>query len=252
LVVVSEITEQVRLNEQVNRTERLAALGELASGLAHEIKNPLTSMHGFVQMLPERSDDQDFVEKTADILDRECKRLDELIENLHSYAKPQVGQRQEFELKELIEETLTLLRKEAEKSDVELKTEVPDGTKVFGDPSKIKQVIMNLSLNGIEAMRDGGVLQISCERTRDDYVRMKIQDEGVGMEEDELERIFNPFYTTKEDGTGLGMSISHRIVEDHGGLLRFDSAPKQGTTAEVLLPRQESSPPIERSSYLGE
>jgi signal transduction histidine kinase len=250
LIVVSEITEQVQLNQQVNRAERLAALGELASSLAHEIKNPLTSIQGFVQMLPERKDDREYVEKTANILRKECRRLDELIDNLHSYAKPQVGQRQKFSLADLIDETVTLIRKQAEKSDVELVLDVPDELEVFGDSSKIKQVVMNLSLNSIEAISDRGTLTIQGERTRRNETRLTIRDTGVGMNEDQLEKIFNPFYTTKEEGTGLGMAITHRIVEDHGGIMNIDSSPGEGTTVEVLLPTEESSTPLGRNSHI--
>ncbi len=248
LIVVSEITEQVQLNQQVSRAERLAALGELASSLAHEIKNPLTSIQGFVQMLPDRKDDHEYVEKTADILQKECRRLDELIDNLHSYAKPQVGQRQKFTLVNLIDETVTLIRKQAEKSKVELMVNVPEELEVFGDSSKLKEVIMNLCLNSIEAMQKGGTLTIQGDRTDRNEARLTIRDTGVGMNDDQLEKIFNPFYTTKEEGTGLGMAITHRIVEDHGGIMNIDSSPDEGTTVEVLLPTEESSTPLGRNS----
>lgn len=248
LIVISEITEQVQLNQQVSRAERLAALGELASSLAHEIKNPLTSIQGFVQMLPERKDDHEYVEKTADILRKECRRLDELIDNLHSYAKPQVGQRQKFSLAGLIAETVTLLRKQAEQKHVQIEVDVPEKLEVFGDSSKIKQVVMNLSLNAIEAMKTGGNLTIEGERTHRNEGRLVVRDTGVGMDDDQLEKIFNPFYTTKEEGTGLGMAITHRIVEDHGGIMNIDSSPGEGTTVEILLPTEESASPLGRSS----
>lgn len=250
LIVVSEITEQVRLNEQVNRAERLAALGELASSLAHEIKNPLTSIQGFVQMLPDRAGDVEYIEKTAEILRKECARLDELIENLHSYAKPQVGQRQQFSLETLVDETVTLLGKEAEKSDVDVEVEVPEDLQVYGDASKLKQVVMNLSLNAIEAMPDGGELSLVAELNRSGDCRLIIGDTGVGMDDDQLEKIFNPFYTTKEEGTGLGMAISHRIVQDHGGIMNIDSTPGEGTTVEVLLPTSDANSPRGRNSFV--
>lgn len=228
LIVVSEITEQVRLNEQVNRAERLAALGELASSLAHEIKNPLTSIQGFVQMLPDRAGDEEYIQKTAEILRKETKRLDELIENLHSYAQPQVGQRRKVDLRQIVDETLILLEKEAEKSDVELRVDVPSDLQVYGDASKLKQIVMNLSLNAIEAMPNGGELSILAEYNRSGDCRVLVEDTEVGMDDEQLEKIFNPFYTTKEEGTGLGMAISHRIVQDHGGMMNIDSSPGGG------------------------
>lgn len=250
LIVVSEITEQVRLNEQVNRAERLAALGELASSLAHEIKNPLTSIQGFVQMLPDRAGDEEYIEKTADILRKETTRLDELIENLHSYAKPQVGQRRKVDLYQIVDETLTLLEKEAEKSDVELEVDVPEDLQVYGDASKLKQIVMNLSLNALEAMPDGGTLTISADCNRSGDCRIVVEDTGVGMDEEQLEKIFNPFYTTKEEGTGLGMAISHRIVQDHGGMMNIDSSPGEGTAVEVLLPTSDANSPRGRNTFV--
>lgn len=251
VIVLSDITEQERLNEQVSRTERLAALGELASSLAHEIKNPLTSIQGFIQMMPERSEDQEFIEKTADILGRECNRLDELIKNLQSYARPQVGQRQEFNIKDVIDETLTLLRKEAEKEDVDINLRVNGDLKVYGDPSKLKQVVMNLSLNAIEAISEGGEYDVIGEEANHNYIRLRFEDNGIGMDEETLGKIFNPFFTTKDEGTGLGMAITHRIVEDHGGMININSTPKEGTEVEVLLPKKKSTPPLERSSVVG-
>lgn len=239
LIVLSDITDQVRLNKQVSRTERLAALGELASSLAHEIKNPLTSIQGFVQMLPERTGDEEYIEKTARILDKECRRLDGLIGNLQSFAKPQLGHRQQFELRSVLDETLTLLRKEIEKNEIELKVDCSEDLQLYGDPSKIKQVIMNLSLNALEAMESEGELIIGCEESGREFGEFYVSDTGEGMGPEELEKIFNPFYTTKDDGTGLGMAITHRIVEEHGGYINIDSSPGEGTTVTVRIPRNE-------------
>jgi signal transduction histidine kinase len=239
LIVLSDVTRQVRLNQQVNRTERLAALGELASSLAHEIKNPLTSIQGFVQMLPERTEDQEYIEKTARILDKECNRLDGLIDNLHSFAKPQLGHRKQFRLGDVMDETLSLLRKEIEKNEIDLEVDCSGDLELYGDPSKIKQVIMNLSLNAVESMIDGGELYIECRERNGDYGEIIVRDTGVGMTEEEREKIFNPFYTTKDDGTGLGMAITHRIVEEHAGFVNIDSTPGQGTTVAVRIPRSD-------------
>lgn len=251
LIVLSDMTEQVRLNEQVNRTERLAALGELASSLAHEIKNPLTSIQGFVQMLPERTGDREYIEKTARILDKECRRLDGLIENLHSFAKPQLGHQKQFELRTVIDEILTLLRKEIEKNDIELEVDCTEELELYGDPSKIKQVIMNLSLNAIEAMESSGQLTIGCEQHGKNYGAFSVADTGEGMSDNEIEKIFNPFYTTKDDGTGLGMAITHRIVEEHGGYINIDSSPGRGTTVTVVIPRSEDVQPASREVFSG-
>jgi two-component system, sporulation sensor kinase E len=239
IVVLNDVTEQRLLSEQVNRTERLAALGELAAGLAHEIKNPLTSIQGFVQLLPERGDDPEFLEKTSDVIGRESRRLNALVDNLVSFAKPQVGSRSSFRLNRVLDDVEMLVQKQLEKNDIDYSIDVPDSMTVFGDEQKLKQVIMNLTLNAVDAMSEGGTLTLSARTDDNEFTRITVEDTGEGMQEDQLEQVFNPFYTTKEEGTGLGLAISHRIVEEHGGTIDFDSEPGSGTRVDVSMPPEK-------------
>ncbi|MGM0380921.1 MAG: ATP-binding protein [bacterium] len=244
LFVLTDITEQHLLNKQVNRQERLAALGELASSLAHEIKNPLTSIIGFAQLIPQRSEDQEFIEKMARIVGKESERLNSLVENLLSFGRPQVGNRLEVELDGLIEDITILTGKKLEKKNVDLSIDISDDLVVYGDPVKLKQIFLNLVLNSIDAMPDGGQLEINGERNND-YSTINVKDNGVGMNDEEINKIFNPFFTTKEEGTGLGLAITHRIIEEHGGEIKVASEPGEGTEMTVKLPADEKAVPPE-------
>ncbi len=253
LFVLTDITEQHLLNKQVNRQERLAALGELASSLAHEIKNPLTSIIGFAQLIPQRSEDREFIEKMGRIVGRESERLNSLVENLLSFGRPQVGSRMEVKLFNLIDDITVLTRKKLEKQDIELEIDLDENLTVYGDPVKLKQIFLNLVLNAIDAMEDGGQLRISGEMI-DGLSRVSVRDTGAGMEEEEVNRIFNPFFTTKDEGTGLGLAITHRIIEEHEGEIQVNSVPGEGTEMLVKLPaNEESIPPAEGEiSYAAE
>ncbi|MFB6357120.1 MAG: nitrogen regulation protein NR(II), partial [bacterium] len=239
LVVLTDVTEQRMLNRRMNRTERLAALGELASSLAHEIKNPLTSIQGFVQLIPERDDDPEFLEKTSNIIRRETQRLNELVENLLSFGKPQVSTRSNVDLSRLIEDTHMLFEKRLEEQEIEFQRDVNDGITVYGDEAKLKQVILNICINALDAMPDGGTLEIEANDLGNERVELIFEDTGHGIPDDQLSRVFNPFYTSKDEGTGLGLAISHRIIEEHDGSLSISSETGKGTTVEIEIPTQQ-------------
>lgn len=238
LFVLTDITEQHLLNKQVNRQERLAALGELASSLAHEIKNPITSIIGFAQLIPRRLDDREFIKKMARIVERESERLNSLVENLLSFGRPQMGSRLEVEISNLIEDITALTGKRLEKQDVEVELDIEEDLTVYGDPVKLKQIFLNLVLNALDAMPEGGNLEIvGEEKNGNSYIR--VIDTGEGIKEEDMNRIFNPFFTTKDEGTGLGLAITHRIIEEHGGEIQVDSTLGQGAEIQVKLPSNE-------------
>ena len=253
LFVLTDITEQHLLNKQVNRQERLAALGELASSLAHEIKNPLTSIIGFAQLIPQRAEDTEFIEKMGRIVGKEAERLNSLVENLLSFGRPQVGSRMEVSIQNTIEDITVLTRKKLEKQEIELEVDIHADLTVYGDPVKVKQIFLNLVLNAIDAMPDGGELEITGDM-EDGLTEISVCDTGVGMEEDEINKIFNPFFTTKEEGTGLGLAITHRIVEEHDGEIKVNSSPGKGSRMLVRLPASEESLPSTEGeiSYVGQ
>jgi signal transduction histidine kinase/putative methionine-R-sulfoxide reductase with GAF domain len=235
LLVLTDVTEQQMLNRQINRQERLAALGELASSLAHEIKNPLTSIIGFTQLIPQRCEDVEFLKKMAKIVGQESSRLNSLVENLLSFGKPQVGNRSLVEVGDIINDIYVLLNKRIDKQEVDFSNNIPEGLTVYGDPLKLKQIFLNLALNALDALEKGGQLEISGKTIRDSVI-IEVTDTGSGIESETLSRIFNPFFTTRKEGTGLGLAITHRIVEEHDGEIRVDSTPGEGTKMQVFLP----------------
>jgi len=248
LIVLNDVTERELLEEQVNRTERLAALGELATSLAHEIKNPLTSIQGFVQLLPQRVHDEEFVKKTSEVIERESSRLNTLVENLVSFGKPQLGSRSEIQLLEILDDVEMLVKQRLENEEIKYRRDTDNELKVYGDPQKLKQVLLNLIMNALDAMSPGDTLTVSAQSTRRNFTQINVIDTGKGMNEEEIDRIYNPFYTTKEEGTGLGLAISHRIIQEHGGSIVINSEPGEGTTVKISLPPESLQDEMEKDT----
>ncbi len=236
IIVLSDVTEQRLLNRQMSRTERLTALGELASSLAHEIKTPLTSIHGFAQMIPKKMDQPEFLERMSEVVQREADRLNSLVENLLSFGKPQVEEKRRVNIPDLVEDVRVLVDKKIEKKQASLKVKLPDQLEVMGDGAKLKQVFINLLLNALDAVEPDGEIIVRGEKTDERFVKIEVVDDGEGMEPEILNKIYNPFFTTKSEGSGLGLAITHRIIEEHGGELEVNSSPGEGTEVSILLP----------------
>lgn len=241
LMVLADVTEQRLLNRQMSRTERLTALGELASSLAHEIKTPLTSIHGFAQMVPQKIGDEEFLERMASIVQKESDRLNSLVENLLSYGRSQVAERTEVSLSPLIDDLKVLIDKKLEKKEISFRKEISKEFTVYGDEAKLKQVFLNLFLNAIDAVDSGGEVEVEAEEVESGFLQVEVRDDGKGMEEGVQQKLFNPFFTTKEEGTGLGMAIAHRIIEEHAGQIEVDSTPGEGTVISLILPAEEEA-----------
>ncbi|GEM_PF-4074570 len=240
IIVLADVTEQRLLNRQMSRTERLTALGELASSLAHEIKTPLTSIHGFAQMIPKKMDQPDFLERMSKIVQKEADRLNSLVENLLSFGKPQVEVKSRVNIEEIIDDVRVLVDKKIEKKRAQLKVELPAQLSVMGDGDKLKQVFINLLLNALDAVNPGGEIIVRGQEADKRFVKVEVIDDGEGMEPEMLNKIFNPFFTTKSEGSGLGLAITHRIIEEHGGELEVSSSPGEGTEVSILLPVYEA------------
>lgn len=233
------------MQAQLSRADRLAALGELSAGIAHEIKNPLTSLKGFTQLLPSRFHDESFREKFVRVMTNEVNRLNSIVERLLTFAKPRVSSVREVDVEKILAYTIELLEYEARKSGVVLNKVFRDVGKVSGDASKIEQVFLNILLNGIQAMPDGGEIDIETgrqlkkitESVYEHFIVILITDYGVGIPMKDMENLFNPFFTTKDKGTGLGLSIAYRIVEEHSGLLEVESKKGKGTKFTIFLPK---------------
>ncbi|MFH1577267.1 MAG: ATP-binding protein, partial [Candidatus Margulisiibacteriota bacterium] len=231
------IFEELRKNqERVVRSEKLAAVGSTTAGVAHELKNPLTYLSAVAQVLPKKWDDPKFRETVSQMLPSEVQRMQLIVEGLLDYSRTRELMLKPVDVQTIIEKALALLTYEVKKKKVYIKTDYGHKQKALGDPNRLMQVFMNLLANAVQAMGEkGGDLKIITTDT-DHEVRVNISDTGSGIAPDKLKKIFDPFFTTKESGTGLGLPISKKIVDEHNGSLYVDSKVGEGTTFTVCLP----------------
>ena len=230
------LLRQSRLRlRRLYRTERLATVGQLAAGAAHEIRNPLTGIRSTIQYLRRDYDGDDSKRELIDELISEVDRIDQIIAGLLSFARPSDPSFEEVHLSELIRQTVHLVETTARKSGVEISLDLPtDDHSISADPAQLKQVFLNLSMNAIQAMSEGGRLSVKMQPLGD-RCQVEVADTGAGMSDEDLERAFDPFFTTKEEGTGLGLAICYGILSRHGGEIDIDSQPGAGTQVKVKL-----------------
>jgi two-component system sensor histidine kinase PilS (NtrC family) len=237
-----DVTEIRRLERDARLRQRLAAVGEMAAGIAHEIRNPLASMSGSIQVLRQElplSEDQ---AQLMDIVLRESERLNDTIRSFLAYARPQRSAPARLDVRKVVQDAATLLRNSAEvRSDHVIDVEVPaDAVWCEADENQIRQVVWNLATNGLRAMSNGGRLRLAVSSERasegDEWVVLAIRDEGCGIAPEDLDGIFQPFRSSFERGTGLGLAIVHRVVTDYNGTIQVSSEVGIGTTMSVRLP----------------
>ncbi|AOY74808.1 two-component system sensor histidine kinase NtrB [Clostridium formicaceticum] len=234
VAVIEDSTVMKKLEIQVRRGERLAATGQLASGIAHEIRNPLGIIKTISQTLQQEVIDKDFKEG-LEIIEHEIDRANTVIKGLLDFSRPNKIQVKNFKLGSLLEELLKITKKFGEQQGVVIKLTVEETVEIEGDTDKLKQAFVNIILNGIQAMEEGGDLKIAVG-SYNQWAIVTFRDEGKGIEKEVLDKIFNPFFTTKESGSGLGLSITHRIIEEHQGKIEVSSKLEEGTEVKVLLP----------------
>jgi signal transduction histidine kinase len=227
--------ENERLRQAVAHSEKLKAVATLAAGLAHEIKNPLSSIKTFVEFLPHKCDDPAFREKFTKIVSQEVDRMNTLVQRLLEFAKPSSPRLQPVHLSRLITETVDFLHELLLRKQAQVDISLSDADEVLADPAQMKQVFLNILLNSLEAIEPSGRIAISAAQ-EDGYLSVIVVDSGRGIEARDLQRVFDPFYTTKPLGTGLGLSVVHSIVHEHGGHVVIQSRLGQGTSVQVQLP----------------
>jgi two-component system sensor histidine kinase HydH len=240
------LTEQNRKSQielqamevSLKRVEKMAYMGEMAAGLAHEIKNPLASLVGAIQMLKEDLCYDADHERLMDIILRETDRLSTLVNDFLFFARPPAGKPEKINLNRAINEITDLFEKDPshQKRFMLLKDLAPD-TWVLIDPTHLSQVLWNLLLNAAEALDDDGRIELQVSSLKNSLVQIQVRDNGCGMEPQVVQSIFDPFYTTKSEGTGLGLSIVHRILESYNSRLDVDTEPGAGTTFSFTLDR---------------
>jgi len=219
----------------------------MAGGLAHEIRNPLTSIKAFVDLAPERKDDEQFLARFSKVVKEDVFRIERLTQEILDYAKPIEPFLREEDLNDIIESCLYTLRVRPSHELIVIETDLlVDLPKVFADRQQLKQVILNFLFNAVEAMLpDGGILTVRTRHLKfpgkTDWVQLEIQDVGSGIAPDDIEHIFDPFFTTKHlsqehEGTGLGLAIAHQIIQEHQGKIEVQSLKGRGTTFLVNLP----------------
>ncbi|MGF7035704.1 two-component system sporulation sensor kinase A [Paenibacillus mucilaginosus] len=238
-ILAKDITEQKRKDELLLKSEKLSIAGQLAAGVAHEIRNPLTALKGFVQLMGRGCGSADLYLR---IMAEELERIESIISELLMLAKPQALRMKDCDLGTLVQEVVLLLGTQASLQNIEIDLQRPAGSGpwIRGNSNQIKQVFINLLKNAMEAMPRGGVIRVGVEETGETDAAplslVRIIDQGGGIAEEQLRVLGEPFYSTKEAGTGLGLMVSHKIVEHHGGSIRITSEMGVGTSIEVVLP----------------
>ncbi len=239
-ILFRDLSEIKRLRTEIERSQRLASIGRLAAGIAHEIRNPLSSIKGFATYFKERYKDVPEDQKTAEIMIQEVERLNRVISQLLEFARPMNIQLKPTSMRILIQHSLKMIGGQAGEKNIKINPEISlEMDEALIDTDRINQVLLNLYLNAIEAMDDGGTLSVRLFGDDPGWVKIEISDTGSGIQKKDLEKIFDPYFTTKPSGTGLGLAIVHRIMEAHNGEVNIKSEQGKGTTVSIILPASE-------------
>ncbi|MGB3242194.1 MAG: ATP-binding protein, partial [Candidatus Omnitrophota bacterium] len=226
--------ENIKLREELQKSEKLKAVATLAAGLAHEIKNPLTSIKTFTEYLSEKKNDPEFFNKFQKIVGGEVGKINDIVQQLLEFSKPKDLQLKEVSINNLLEETLILLSNDFLKNNIKVERSLATTPSIKVDSSQMKQVFVNILLNAIDSMKNGGTIKV--ETRSDKNISIAIKDTGKGIDKEDLKRIFDPFFSKKDNGTGLGLSVVHGIIEKHGGKINVESIPNIGTSFKITLP----------------
>lgn len=233
VLIIESYQNNRKMEERLRRSEKLSVVGELAAGIAHEIRNPLTTLKGFVYLL--KRDNPQF--KYMELLSEELDRIEFITNGLLSLARPQAVEFSKKNVTDLIDSTIELLTPQANMSNIQIMRESLQGPLFIQcDENQLKQVLVNIFKNAIEAMPNGGIIEVLLKKEGTNHVLISIQDQGCGIPAELLPRLGEPFYTLKEKGTGLGLMISQKIIKEHHGSISFKSMVHQGTQVKIQLP----------------
>ena len=238
LFLFRDLTQIRDLKKQVETNKRLAAIGKLAAGVAHEIRNPLSSIKGFATYFGKRYEDNKSDKEIAQIMVKEVERINRSVTQLLEFAKPMAIEKKQVDIKEMITHSLKLVRHDLEQKNIETRVNI-DTKKIAinTDGDRMKQVLLNLYINAIDALGDKGILEIQVQDIeKEGQIKIKVKDNGQGIDEPSLDLIFDPYFTTRPTGTGLGLSIVHRIIENLEASIHVESKKNVGTSFIIHLP----------------
>ncbi len=258
LLVFTDMTELKGLEEQVRRADQLSSVGTLAAGMAHEIKNPLVTIKTFTQLLPERHDDEEFRQDFSSLVAHEVSRIDGIVNQLLSFSKPPLPHLVPMKLHDTIEQTLKLIREQLHQKNIVLNNNLrAKHDLISGDADLLAQTLVNLNLNAIEAIGSEGSISVTTTNCtyrfaqgenpenaiKKSCIRLQIRDTGKGIAKNQLQKIFDPFFTSKSEGTGMGLSVAHGIIQEHHAVIEAESHPGKGTTFSIYIPLLEEDAP---------
>jgi two-component system, sporulation sensor kinase E len=235
ITIFRDVSEKFEMQEQLRKSDRLNVIGELAAGIAHEIRNPMTALKGFIQLLegsikPEH-------DMYYQVITSELARIESIINEFLILAKPQAIRYQEKDINQIIRETVELLNAQAVLYNVQFHTQYDVNLPpLYCEPNQLKKVFINIIKNAIEVMPSGGQITINTDSSKKDYIHISIQDEGLGIPKEKIKKLGEPFYTTKERGTGLGLMVSYKIMEEHHGTIEIESEEEKGSIFHLYLP----------------
>ena len=238
LFLFRDLTQIRKLKKQVGTNKRLAAIGKLAAGVAHEIRNPLSSIKGFATYFGKRYEDNEADKETAGIMVAEVERINRSVTQLLEFARPMAIEKKQVDITELIHHSLKLVHQDLAEKNIKTQVHIDVRDRmIHTDPDRMNQVFLNLYINAIDALCDTGTLEIDAVDTDlKQEIEIRVRDNGTGIDPESLDLIFDPYFTTRSTGTGLGLSIVHRIIENLGGRIRVNSAPGKGTCFIIYLP----------------
>ena len=242
VIVMDDITFKVRLEEQLLQAEKLSSIGLLAAGIAHEVNTPLTGISSYTQMLLKETPDHDKRKTVLEKIEKQTFRAAEIVNGLLSFARMNGSEFGNVDVNQLIQESLSLLDHQLKQCNIRLESHLERSLpRVHGNGGKLQQVLINLLLNARDAMPSGGLLEIETSMN-DSMVLVDIRDTGVGISQENIKRIYDPFFTTKStgNGTGLGLAVTYGIIQEHGGRIFVDSTPGKGTHFRLKLPTQQA------------
>ncbi|KXZ12739.1 PAS domain S-box protein [Bacillus nakamurai] len=239
LAIFKDVTERKELEERLRKSDTLHVVGELAAGIAHEIRNPMTALKGFIQLLKGSIEGE--YSLYFNVITSELKRIESIITEFLILAKPQAILYEEKDVTQIMKDTADLLNAQANLVNVQIHLNLTGNIPpIYCEPNQLKQVFINILKNAIEVMPGGGNIYVTIQPSDKDHIQISLQDEGTGIPEDKLKRLGEPFYTTKDRGTGLGLMVSYKIIEEHQGRIHVESEVGKGTVFHLTLPIRQN------------